>query len=97
MSDSLLKGPASHVIAHQIIRSACSIGANYREAQRARTRAEFASKANVALQECDETGWWLSVISEAELIPAKRLSELSTEQDELTAILTAITRTAKRG
>ena len=97
MTNSLPKGPAANVITHQIIRSATSIGANYGEAQRARTKLEFASKTNIALQECDETGWWLGIIDEAEMLPSARLHDLHTEQGELHAIFTAITRTSKQG
>ena len=96
MTNSLPKGPAANVITHQIIRSATSIGANQREAQRARTKLEFASKTNLALQECDETGW-LGISDAAEMLPSARLHALRSEQGAVVAVFSAITRTAKRG
>ena len=50
---------AAQVLGKQALRSGTSIGAHYREACRARSRAEFLSKARLALQELDETAYWL--------------------------------------
>jgi four helix bundle protein len=71
----------------QLVRAATSIGANYRNACRARSRAEFAAKLGVALEEADETLYWLELVHDGKLLPESKLSLLLKEPDELTAIL----------
>jgi hypothetical protein len=71
------------------------VGAQYREARRARSFVEFISKINGAIQEADETGYWLERWVRSEIVPAKRLAELRQEIDELIAIFTASAKTAK--
>jgi four helix bundle protein len=71
------------------VRSATSVGANYRAACRARSRAEFTAKLGTVLEEADESLYWLELIREGRLIPESKLSLLLIEADELTAILTA--------
>jgi four helix bundle protein len=68
---------------------------NYREAQRARSKAEFISKIGDCLKEQDETQYWLLLLCEAEIVSAKRLQPLMDECNELLAILTAIHKRAK--
>lgn len=86
----------AQVIGNQILRSGTSVRAQYREARRARSNAEFISKLESALQELDETAYWLEVLIEAALVPAKKLESLQREADELTAILVSIVRKVKR-
>ncbi len=62
---ALPRDMAAKAVANQLVRSAMSIGANYRSACRARSRAEFASKLGVVLEECDESTYWLEIIIEA--------------------------------
>ncbi len=57
--------------------------------------AEFVSKIEVGLQELEETAYWLELLMEAEIVPAKRLEELCKEADKLTAILTTCAENAK--
>ncbi len=83
------------MIANQLLRSGTSVGANYRAACRARSRADFASKACIAIEEADETMYWLDLLLEAGLAPKERLSTLMTEANELIAILTASVKTAR--
>jgi len=87
---------AAQVIGKQLLRSGTSVGAQYREAVRARSTAEFLSKIQSGLQELEETRYWLELLIEAELIPDKKLSPLLEESSELIAILVASTNTAKR-
>ncbi|HSX26532.1 MAG TPA: four helix bundle protein [Chlamydiales bacterium] len=83
------------VIGKQVLRSGTSVGAQYREAKRARSKAEFHSKLESALQELEETGYWLELLVESGIVSEEKLSLLPQEQDELTAILVTATNTAK--
>jgi four helix bundle protein len=85
----------AETVGKQVLRSATSVGAHYREAGRARSPAEFVSKMEVGLQEVDETAYWLELLVEADLVPAENLAALRKETDELTAIFVASIRTAK--
>ena len=89
LADALPNTTAGRTIANQIVRSAMSVGANYRAACRARSRAEFASKLGTVLEEADESLYWLEVIRDARLISEKKISLLLKEADELTAIVVA--------
>ena len=66
----------ARVLGKQVLRSGTSVGAHYREAHRARSTAEFVSKVEVALQELDETGYWLDLLAEGGIVPATRLQDL---------------------
>ena len=79
---------------NQIIRSGTSVAANYRASCRARSRLEFVSKIGVVLEEADETVLWLELITEAGLLPAKRVETLLSEANELVAIMAATRKTA---
>jgi four helix bundle protein len=79
----------------QLLRSGTSVGAQYREACRARSDAEFVSKIESALQEVEETSYWLELIGEAEVMAAERLDGLMRETLELNAIFTASVKTVK--
>ena len=86
----------AQVIGHQLLRSATSIGANYRAACRSRSRAEFVSKLGIVVEEADETMYWLELLCESGIIGSGRLKELQQEAKELTAIFTASRQSAKR-
>ena len=83
------------VLGYQLLRSGTSPGAQYREAQRAKSDADFISKIEGALQELDETQYWLELIGEAQMVDAKRLESLHHEADELIAILVTISKRVK--
>lgn len=85
----------AQVIGRQILRSGTSVGAQYREACRARSNAEFISKIESSLQELDETSYWLELLVEAALVSPGKLEELQKETKELTAIFVASVKTAK--
>lgn len=85
--NTLPKNAAAFVITKQIIRSATSIGANYRAAQRARSRAEFIAKLGIVLEEADETVYWLEIITESSLAPVERSAPLLKEANAITAII----------
>lgn len=86
MADSLPNTRSANVIANQILRSATSVGANYRSACRASSKADFISKITVVEEEADETLFWLEIIHEAGLMKFNRLESLLKEADELVAI-----------
>jgi four helix bundle protein len=84
------------VLANQLARSATSVGANYRAACRARSRAEFASKLGIVAEEADESLYWLELIRDGNFMAEKNVGSLLAEADELTAIFTAGRRSASR-
>jgi four helix bundle protein len=86
----------AQVVGRQLLRSGTSVGAHYREASRARSTAEFISKIEVALQELEETRYWLELLGDAALIAPARLADLLSETDALTAILVTIVKKAKQ-
>ena len=94
---SLPKTSLAQVLGRQVLRSGTSVGAQYREAFRTRSAAEFISKIEVGLQELEETSYWLELLSDSGVMPAKRLAALRKEADELTAILASSAMTAKKG
>lgn len=91
----LPKARSALVLGNQLIRSATSIGANYRSACRARSKADFISKIAIVEEEADETTYWLELISELNLVKSNDLNSLLKEAKELTAIFTSSRRTAK--
>jgi four helix bundle protein len=95
LTDSLPRKMAADVLGRQVLRSATSVAANYRSACRARSRADFISKMGVVEEEADESGFWLELIGDAQLLPADNLAELHREAGELTAIAVSSIRTAR--
>lgn len=95
MYAALPKTTVSEVLGKQVLRSGTSVGANYREAYRARSVAEFICKMEICLQELEETAYWLELLVETEIVPAARLRLMREEADELTAIFVASIKTAK--
>lgn len=83
-------------VRNQVIRSAASVGANYHEACRARSKKEFISKIELVLQELEETSYWLTLLYEYGCDEVEVLRKLMDQASELTAIMTASARTAKR-
>ena len=86
---------AAQVLGKQALRADTSVGANYREAQRARSKPEFISKIGDCLKEADETLYWLELLMDENFIPARRLEPLLKENDELLAVLTTVSKRAK--
>jgi four helix bundle protein len=82
------------IIGRQLIRSATGVAANYRATCRSRSKAEFIARVGVALEEADESAFWLEIITEARIATGKQAFELLDEADQLSAILTASSLTA---
>lgn len=92
---ALPKTTEAQVLGKQVLRSGTSIGANYREAYRGRSRNEFVAKCGDCLREAEETAYWLELLATARIVPASRLQQLRQEVDELIAILVTIVKRAK--
>src|SRR6516164_2711538 len=92
---TLPKTTEAQIIGKQLVRSGTSVGANYREAYRARSKAEFVSKCGDCLREIEETAYWLDLLAEANLIPEQRLKLVRQECRELIAIFVTIVRRSK--
>jgi four helix bundle protein len=97
LSVSLGRDDTIGVLKRQVLRSGTSVGAQYREACRARSVAEFVSKIESATQELDETAYWLELLVECGLVADHRLGDLLQEAEELVAIFVTSARTAKSG
>jgi four helix bundle protein len=93
---SLRKDGEAPVLGHQMLRSGTSVGAQYREACRARSPAEFVSKMESSLQELDESSYWLELLVESGTIPPPKLGSLLDETEQLIAVFVASIRTSKR-
>jgi four helix bundle protein len=79
-----------------MVRSATSVGANYRAAGRSRSKAEFVSKIGIVLEEADETVFWLECLVESGIVKEELLKDLLAEANELVAIFATSHRTARR-
>ena len=95
LADSLPNNISGRTIANQIARSGTSVGANYRAACRARSKAEFIAKLGTVEEEADESAYWIEMIIEAGLITNNLMDPLLQEANELTAIMAASRKTAK--
>lgn len=95
MYAALKREPVAQVLGKQVLRSGTSVGANYREASRARSRAEFVSKVGDCLREIEESEYWLELLVESKCVSAARLANLLDETRQLIAIFTTINKNAK--
>jgi four helix bundle protein len=86
----------SREIAVQLTRSAGATGAGYRAACRARSRTDFIYKLGKAIEEVDESAFWLEVLMESDLVARELATPLWKEADELTRILVRSRETAQR-
>ncbi|HTN17710.1 MAG TPA: four helix bundle protein [Chitinophagaceae bacterium] len=89
LCEKLPKNTAGFELAKQLIRSAGSVGANYRVACRAKSNADFIYKLEVVIEEADESMYWLEVITEAGLVEEQYTTGLIKEANELVSIFAA--------
>jgi four helix bundle protein len=82
-------------LGHQLLRSATSVGANYRAACRAKSSADFINKLKIVEEECDESLYWMELLVEAGLLSKAKLGALLQEADELLSIIVAALRTTR--
>jgi four helix bundle protein len=85
----------AQVLGKQVLRSATSVGANYREASRGRSKAEFVSKIGDCLKEVEETEYWLELLVDSSRVSLTRMNNLLDETRQLIAIFTTIDKNAK--
>ncbi len=95
MTEELPRKNSTFPICNQIIKSATSIGANYRSALRGRSKAEFIAKLGIVEEEADETLYWLEIIKESGLGDSKVIDPLWKEGNELLSIFIAMIKTTK--
>lgn len=93
---TLPSSPVAQVLGRQMLRSGTSVGAQYREAMRGKSLADFISKMEGSLQEIEETRYWLELLLESGTLPGDRIAPVKKEADELVAMFVASVRTAKR-
>jgi four helix bundle protein len=92
---ALPREPVAQVLGKQALRAGTSVGANYREATHARSKAEFIAKVGECLKEADETLYWLELLSDEQIVTASRLAPLIQETNELISILVTISKRAR--
>ena len=92
--------PASEearIIGRQLLRSATSVGANYRSACRAKSTADFINKLKMVEEEADESLFWMELLVEGELMTNQQVAPLMQEGDELVAIVVSAIKTSRQG
>jgi four helix bundle protein len=89
---ALPRNRLAQIYGEQLVRSANSVGANYREAQRGRSSAEYRSKLGDCLREADESLHWIECLEADRIFPASRLADLKSEADQLVAIFVSLLR-----
>jgi four helix bundle protein len=95
MVDALPQSRSADVIGRQMLRSATSVGANYRAACRAKSPADMLNKLKIVEEEADETLFWQELLIESDLVPQARLAELMIETDEILAMTIASIKTLR--
>jgi four helix bundle protein len=95
MCESLPNNRAGRILGDQVFRSGTSVGANYREAYRARSRTEYISKLGDSQKEFEETIYWMELLAESGMVKTLRLRLLFAEADELMAIFSATIKSSK--
>lgn len=95
LPQSLPHGPTAGVLGNQLLRAGTSVGANYRAALRAKSRADFISKMGTVEEEADEAIYWMQMLVPSGLVKRARLAELLDEADQIVAIVVASIKTAR--
>jgi four helix bundle protein len=91
----LPRTPEAQVLGKQLLCSGTSIGANYRAAGRARSKAEFIAKMGIVVEEADEAVFWIECLIESGIVKPDLLNDLLSEANELLAIFAASQKTAR--
>jgi len=84
---SLPKTDEARIIGKQLLRSASSVGANYRAVCRARSQAEIYSKLSITIEEADESLFWLEILVESNILPLNKLADLMNDAEEIIKVL----------
>ena len=96
LSISLPKTEEGRVLKNQITKSGTSVGANYREANRSRSKADFLNKIKISESEASETVFWLEVMKDLKWLDKVKVNEVLTEANELLAIFSSISFKTKK-
>jgi four helix bundle protein len=96
LSSSLPNTPEAKVVRNQITKCCTSVGANYREANRARSRADFKNKIKICEGEASETQFWIEIIMDVGWLPREKLKNDHKECSELLAIFTSISMNTQK-
>ena len=94
--DEVREKKNSSVISNQLLRCGTSIGANIHEANYASSKADFVNKLHIALKECYETEYWLTILRDVSAISAETYRSLSGKCSKIRRLLVASVTTAKR-
>jgi four helix bundle protein len=92
---ALPKKDSARDLGRQLLRAGTSVGANYRAAARARSRADFVAKLGIVEEECDESLYWMEMLMELELVNKKRIQPLYAEGSEILAMVVSSINTAR--
>ena len=95
LSSLLPNTSESRVIRNQLTKAGTSVGANYREANRGRSKADFSNKIKICESEASESVYWLEIIEELKLLPPENMKPVLIEANELLAIFTSIGKKLK--
>ena len=91
----LIESQKEYVISKQVLRSGTAIGALLSELVYAQSKADFISKAHIALKEANETAYWLSLLKDSEYISIDSYNSIYTDCNELIKLLVSIVKTSK--
>jgi four helix bundle protein len=92
---ALPKSTVGTVIGRQLLRCGTSVGANYRAACRARSRADFVAKMKIVEEECDESLYWIELLKESGEMEPARLEDLMKEAETILSLVVASIKTAR--
>jgi four helix bundle protein len=95
LAESLPNTPTANTIRNQMLRCGPSVGANYRAACRAKSKADFASKMGTVEEEADESMFWIELLIDAEIVKKTRVADLLEEADEILAITVSSIKTSR--
>ena len=95
LSAMLPNTPEGRVVRNQITKSGTSIGANYREANRSRSKADFSNKIKISESESSETVYWLEIIDDMNWLKQEIINPIMIEAGEILAIFTSISKNLK--
>ncbi|MES2377909.1 MAG: four helix bundle protein [Bacteroidota bacterium] len=90
---TLPKTEEARIVGKQLLRSASSVGANYRAACRARSQAEFHSKISIVVEEADESIFWMEVMIDADIITKNEIDSLMAEGNEILKVTSSARKT----
>ena len=94
LDGGLPETPTAKVIRNQLLRCGSSVGANYRAACRARSKADFVSKMGIVEEETDETIYWMELLIDTEIVKRSRIADLLDEANQILAIVISSIKTA---